>query len=123
MRGFLLLGLGAFAAGAAAAVAQQRRLRVADDFGEDPNWPAVPYTAETHPDSPQEQVTAPVQTPPSEPMVETPATAATSGGQSQSGSAGAGTSSSSATASGGSSSSGTRGDSTSGGSGSARPAR
>ncbi|MGI8551065.1 MAG: hypothetical protein ACR2PL_09835 [Dehalococcoidia bacterium] len=63
MKGFLLLGLGAFATGAGVAVVMQRRTRVDDDFGEDPNWPAVPYTAQTHPDSPQEHVTAPVETP------------------------------------------------------------
>lgn len=66
MRGLLALGVGAFAAGAAVAVVQQRRNRMDDDFGEDPNWPAVPYTHETHPDSPQQAETAPVEEAPSQ---------------------------------------------------------
>jgi hypothetical protein len=57
MKGFLFLGAGAFLAGAAVAVAMDRRSGLDEDFGEDRNWPAVPYTAATHPDSPQERMT------------------------------------------------------------------
>jgi hypothetical protein len=73
MRGFMILGLGAFAAGAAVAVVQQQRSGADEDYGEDPNWPSVPYTRETHPDSPQEQVTVPVEQAPSSPMTESEA--------------------------------------------------
>ena len=79
MRGLLLLGIGAFATGAAVAVAQQRRTNVDEDFGEDPSWPSVPYTRETHPDSPQEQVTAAVEETPASPAPANPATAAEGG--------------------------------------------
>lgn len=64
MKGFLVLGVGAFLTGAAVAVAMDRRTGLDEDFGEDPNWPAVPYTAATHPDSPQEQVNKPSSPPP-----------------------------------------------------------
>ena len=59
MFGFLILGLGSFLTGAAVAVVQQRRSRVDDEYGEDPNWPAVPYTSEAHPSSPQAAATTP----------------------------------------------------------------
>ena len=67
MRGLFLLGIGAFATGAAVAVVQQRRANVDEDYGEDPNWPSVPYTRETHPDSPQEQVATPAEAAPESP--------------------------------------------------------
>jgi hypothetical protein len=58
MKGFLFLGAGAFLTGAAVAVIMDRRSGLDEDFGEDPNWPAVPYTAATHPNSPQERIQA-----------------------------------------------------------------
>lgn len=87
MKGFLLLGAGAFLAGAATAAVMERRSRVDDEFGEDLNWPAVPYTSATHPDSPQERVTAPVEeAPPAMDQVsaENTAKSATSGSTSSS---------------------------------------
>jgi hypothetical protein len=73
MKGFLFLGAAAFLGGAAVAVVMDRRSRMDDDFGEDRSWPARPYTAGTHPDSPQEQTTEPA-TPPAPPAAEAIAT-------------------------------------------------